>query len=163
MSTNTTGVLAALKFLSECYQGLNVEPATIAAWEAVLGRHPTDLLLKAAKWVARTHRYGAPCPAHLMEYLEGRIESTRVPVTDLYNRVVLDGPGGAPRYEVQQLRVFPDGRSEPCTLPDRDQVDRPRVEPPSAGPSSIGEALSQYSMPEEPRPRSIPDHREGTT
>ncbi|QDU67659.1 hypothetical protein [Engelhardtia mirabilis] len=107
-------VAKTLAFLGECYPGLrNGGPAQLAAWSAILGSYSLAQLLEAAEAVARTHTYGIPAPAHLVEAIEGRLVWSQVPYRDIWGSLRVDG-NGRRVTEAKLVRRFPDGREEPA-------------------------------------------------
>ena len=123
-----------LSVLANASGALKPNAEMIRVWDGLLARFTDAQLRAAAAAVAQRTHYGAPTVGSIVEQIEGRIETVRVPVTDHWNRVVLH-ENGDPRTEAKQMRVFPDGRREPLALPAHAEEDWRQ------GPGAIGDGI----------------------
>lgn len=106
-----------LDALAVTYSGFQVNPTVRAVWAMACGAYDADQLRHGLAMLVKTHRYGAPVPANLVACVEGEVRDVRVPRLDIYNRAMLDGPGGAPLTDPKPMRVWPDGATAPADEP----------------------------------------------
>lgn len=95
---------------------LRPTPEVAATWAALLAGYPDDALRRAAAAVAVQVHYGPPTVGHIVEQLEGKVVRVHVPVTDVWGRAILRDDG-SPICQVEERRVWPDGREAPLALP----------------------------------------------
>lgn len=101
--------IALLKLLSAAFPGFRLERAAAEVWDAHLEKYTPEQLARAGQSVMMNHAHGNPSLAVMVQAIEGRVVNVQVPETDLWNRVILDGPGGRPRTKTVPMRVGLDG------------------------------------------------------
>ncbi len=120
--------------LGELFPGFNPTADTVDEWDAEVGHYSDAQLAAAGRMVARTHTFGPPSVAHIIQAIEGKVETVKEFNLDFG----LLSENGRPALVSRQVRVFPDGRQEPLRIEARRKF---LPEDERQGPAQIGEAL----------------------
>lgn len=147
----------AITFLRANYPTMQVNEHVAAAWQMACGAYTPEQMQAGLAMLVRTHRHGAPVPASLIACIEGELKTVQVPRLDLHNRVMLNGPGGAPLTDPKPMRVWPDGTTAPADEPRHPalpaasrahRIEAPRVPAASRhGAAHIADDLSAFLDP----------------
>lgn len=154
----TSPVAEALAYVAAAYSTFKLTDAVAMVWDDLLGHYPRETLIPAVRGACRTHTFGAPAPSHVIEQIEGRIETVRVPVMvwptgpqifddtgkPVYGPEPAKHADGTPLMRSEQRRVFPDGRTEPLALPKHEDNDGDWRD----GPGSLADGLAALGLGE---------------
>lgn len=132
-----------MAYLGAVFPAFKPNERTAFAWLELLGPYPAEDVQAAAHHAARTHRYGQPTPAVLLEFLDGTAVRELQHQTDHHGAALLDKP-----MVSQEVRRFPSEDAERRWRA-RGGQGQPRLEKPAQNPPHPGKL---HESPPSPTP-----------